>query len=98
MPMGPGGERWFRLLLIVLLVLPSLAATGMCADDGWMAVSDPAESDENRLRLAAGALADAALILPSSVSVRRAVQLDLRDPVVAGRTCLTPADRAPPRA
>jgi hypothetical protein len=98
MPMGPGGERWCRLLLIALLVLPIPAAIGMCADDGWMAVSDPDDPDENRLRLAAGALADAAWLLPSPMSVRRAVQPDLRDPVVAGRICLTPADRAPPRA
>jgi hypothetical protein len=98
MPMGPGLERWCRVLLIALLLLPVSAVIDMYADDGWMAVSDPAESDENRLRLAAGALADAAWILPSPMSVRRAVQPDLHDPVVTGRTCLTPADRAPPRA
>jgi hypothetical protein len=34
MPMGPGSERWCRLLLIVLLVLPMSAAIGLCADDG----------------------------------------------------------------
>jgi hypothetical protein len=98
MPMGPGGARWCRLLLIALLLLPGFAVIGEYADDGWMAVSDPADSDEDRLRIAAGALADAAWILPSPMSVRRALQPDLRDPVVAGRTRLTPADRAPPRA
>ena len=98
MPMGPGGARWCRLLLIVLLVLPIPAAIGMYADDGWMAVSDPAESDESRLRLAAGALPDPRGSCPRPCPFGRAVQPDLRDPVVAGRTCLTPADRAPPRA
>jgi hypothetical protein len=98
MPMGPGGARWCRLLLIVLLVLPVPAAIGMYADDGWMAVSDPAESDETRLRIAAGVLPDSAWIPPAPTSVRRAGRPDPRDPVVAGCTCLTPTDRAPPRA
>ena len=96
MPMRPGADRWCRLLVIALLVLPIPAAIGLYADDGWMAVSD-AESDENRLRLAAGALSDPAWIPPAPMSVRRAVRPDPRDPVVAGWTCLTPTDRAPPR-
>lgn len=101
MPMGPDRERWCRLLLlalIALLVLPVPAAIGMYADDGWMAVSDPAESDENRLRIAAGTLSDSTRTLPAPVSVRRAVPTDAHDPVVAGWTSLTPTDRAPPRA
>jgi hypothetical protein len=99
MPMGPGGARWCRLLLIVLLVLPvPAAAIGMYADDGWMAFSDPAERDENRLRIAAGVLPDSAWILPAPRSARRAGWPDPRDPVIAGCTCLTPTDRAPPRA
>jgi hypothetical protein len=98
MPMGPGGQWWCRLLLIALLVLPIPAAIGMYADDGWMAVSDPAESDESRLRIAAGVLPDSVWILPAPTSVRRAVPPDPHDPVVAGWTCLTPTDRAPPRA
>jgi len=97
MPMGPGAERWCRLLLIVLLVLPMSATIGLCADDGWTAVADPAESDENRLRLAAGVLSDAAWVLPVPFSVWRTVRSDPRAPVVSGWTCLTPADRAPPR-
>jgi len=98
MPMGPGGAWWCRLLLIALLLLPGFAVIGEYADDGWMAVSDPADGDEDRLRIAAGAPAAAAWILPSPMSVRQAVRPDLGDPVVAGLTCLTPADRAPPRA
>jgi hypothetical protein len=97
MPTGAGVERWCRLLLIVLLALPIPAAIGLYADDGSMVVSDPAESDERWLRLAAGAPSDAAWILPSPLAVRRAVRPDPRDLVVAGRTCLTPTDRAPPR-
>ena len=85
MPMGPGAERWCRLLLIVLLVLPMLA------------VVDPAEGDENRLRVAAGVLSDAAWVLPAPFSVWRTIRSDPRAPVVSGWTCLTPADRAPPR-
>jgi hypothetical protein len=98
MPMGPGGERWCRLLLIVLLVLPVPVAIGLSADDGWMAVFDPAESDENRLRIAAGVLSDSAWILPAPTSARRAVPLAPHAPIVAGWTSLTPPDRAPPRA
>ena len=97
MAMGPGAERWGRLLLIVLLVLPLFAAIGLCADDGWTAVADPAESDENRLRLAAGVLSDPTWILPAPPSPRRAVSPDPHDPVVVGWTSLTPTDRAPPR-
>src|SRR3981189_1588099 len=97
MAMGPGAERWGRLPLIVLLVLPMFAAIGLCADDGWTAVADPAESDETRLRLAAGVLSDAAWLLPVPFSVWRTVRSDPRAPVVSGWTCLTPADRAPPR-
>lgn len=98
MLMGPGGERWCRLLLIALLVLPLLAALGVYADDGWLAVFGPTESDENRLRIAAGVLSDSASTLPAPTSARRAGWPDPRDPVIAGRTCLTPPDRAPPRA
>jgi hypothetical protein len=97
MPMGPGVERWCRLLLIVLLVLPVSAVIGLYADDGCTAAADPAESDENRLRLAAGVLSDAAWVLPAPFSVWRTVRSDPRPPVVSGWTCLTPADRAPPR-
>lgn len=98
MPMGPRGERSCRLLFIALLVLPLLAALGMCDGDGWLVVSDPAESDEDRLRIAAGVLSDFAWTLPAPTPARRAGRPDPRDPVVAGCTCLTPTDRAPPRA
>ena len=90
MPMGPGGARWCRLLLIVLLVLPLPAALDLYAD--------AAESDEDRLRLATGALSDSAWALPVPTSARRAGWPDPRDPVIAGWICLTPTDRAPPRA
>jgi hypothetical protein len=93
MPMGPGGERWCRLLLLVLLVLlvlPLPAALDLYADD--------AERDENRLRIAAGVLPDSAWTLPAPVFVRRAGGPDSRDPVIVGWICLTPPDRAPPRA
>ena len=98
MPTGPSGVRWCRLLLIVLLVLPTPAAVGMYADDGWMAVSDPAEGDENRFRVAAGALCDAGWTLPAPPSAGRAGRPAPLDLIVVGRTCLTPTDRAPPRA
>jgi hypothetical protein len=94
MPMGP----WCRLLLVVLLVLPMPAAIGLYADDGGIVVSDPAESDESRLRLAAGALCDSAWAPPAPTSAERAGRPDPLDLLVAGRTCLTPTDRAPPRA
>ena len=98
MPMGPGGARWCRLLLIVLLVLPIPAAIGMYADDGWMALADPDESDENRLRIAAGVPSGSAWILPAPTPARRAVPSDSDAPAVARWTSLTPTDRAPPRA
>ena len=98
MLMGPGGERWCRLLLIALLVLPIPGALGLYVDDGVVAVSDSAETDENRLRIAAGVLSDPAWILPVSPSPRWVVSPDRHDPVVAGWTSLTPTDRAPPRA
>jgi hypothetical protein len=98
MPMGPDGERWCRLLLVALLVLPGAAVIGMYVDDGGMAVADLAESDESRLRIAAGVLCDCAWILPAPSSARHAGWLDARDPVIADWTCLTPPDRAPPRA
>ena len=43
---GPGWERWGRLLLVVLLVLPLPAALDL--------YDAAAENDENRLRVAAG--------------------------------------------
>ena len=98
MRMGPGGQRWCRLLLIALLVLPIPAAIGLYVDDGWMAPDDPTENDENRLRIAAGVLSDPTWILPAPPSPRRAVPPDPHDPVVVGWTSLTPTDRAPPRA
>jgi len=98
MPMGPGADRWCRLLLVALLVLPIPAALGPYADGGWMVVSDPAESDEDRLSPAAGTLADSAGILPAPRAVWLAGGPDARDPVVTGWTCRTPTDRAPPRA
>lgn len=81
---------WCRLLLIVLLVLPLPAALDLYAD--------AAESDEDRLRVAAGVLSDSAWSLPAPTATRRASGPDLRDPVIAGRVWLTPTDRAPPRA
>jgi hypothetical protein len=98
MPMGPSGSRWWRLLLIVLLVLPIPAALGMYDADGWMASSDPAESDESCLRVAAAALSDSAWTQPAPPPAGRACWPDPLDVVVAGWTCLTPTDRAPPRA
>jgi hypothetical protein len=98
MPTEPSGSRWCRVLLIVLLVLPIPAALGMYGDDGCMAASDPAESDEGRLRVAAGVLSDSAWTQPAPPSVGRAGWPDPLDLVVAGWTCLTPTDRAPPRA
>ncbi|HJR03065.1 MAG TPA: hypothetical protein VKA83_15630 [Methylomirabilota bacterium] len=98
MPMGPSGSRWCRLLLIVLLVLPIPAALGMYDADGWMAASDPAESDESWLRVAAAALSDSAWTQPAPPPAGRACWPDPLDVVVAGWTCLTPTDRAPPRA
>ncbi len=98
MPMGPRGARWCRLLLIVLLVLPIPAAIGMYDDGGWIAGSDPAESDESRFRVAAGALCDSASVLPAPTSVGRGSSPAPLDLIVVGRTRLTPADRAPPRA
>ena len=90
MPTVRGWERWGRLLLIVLLVLPLPAALDLYADAD--------DSDEDRLRLAAGALSDPAWVLPVRTSARRAGWPDPRDPVIAGWICLTPTDRAPPRA
>ena len=98
MPRGPGGGRWCRLLLIVLLVLPVSAALGVYADDGWIGLSDPAESDESRLRLVAGVLSDSAWAPSPPPAVRRVGGPDLRDPIVAACVCLTRTDRAPPRA
>ncbi len=80
MPMGPGGARWCRLLLIVLLLLPIPAAIDVYADDGWMAVADPDGSDEYRLRIAAGVPSDSAWILPAPTPAGRAVLPDRRDP------------------
>lgn len=90
MPTRSGGERWCRLLLIVLLVLPLPAALDLYAD--------AAESDENRLRVAAGVLSTSVWSLPAPTLARRAGWPDSRDPVIAGWICLTPTDRAPPRA
>jgi hypothetical protein len=98
MPMGPSGARWCGLLLILLLVLPIPAGIGLYADDGWMAVPDPAESDESRRRLAAGALRGSAWTLPAPTSAVRAGWPHPLDLGVAGWTCFTPTDRAPPRA
>lgn len=94
MPMRPGADRWCRLLLIALL-LP--AVIGTAVDDGWMAAYDPAESDDDRLRLSAGALSGPAWILPAPLPIRRLGEPAARDPVVAGWTSRTPTDRAPPR-
>ena len=98
MPMGPGADRWCRLLLVAVLVLSIPAALAPYADGGWMVVADPAESDKDRLGLAAGPLADSAWIRPAPRSVWLAGGPDTRDPVVSGWTCRTPTDRAPPRA
>ena len=97
MPMGPGADRWCRLLLIALFALLLAAVIGTAVDDGWMVVYDPAESDDDRIRLAAGSLSGPAWTLPAPRSVRRMGGADARDPVVAGWTCRTPTDRAPPR-
>lgn len=86
---GPGWERWGRLLLVVLLVLPLPAALDL--------YDAAAENDENRLRVAAGVLPDSAWALPAATSARPAGWPDPRDPVIAGWICLTPSDRAPPR-
>jgi hypothetical protein len=90
MPMGTGWERWGRLLLVVLLVLSLSEAVDL--------YGDAAESDENRLRVAAGVLPDSAWTLPAPTSARPAGWPDPRDPVIAGWICRTPSDRAPPRA
>lgn len=90
MPTGPGWERWGRVLLVVLLVLPLPVALDL--------YGDAAEDDENRLRVAAGVLPDSAWALPAPTSARPAGWPDPRDPVVAGWICHTPSDRAPPRA
>jgi len=91
MRMGPGGEWWCRLLLVaLLLVLPLPAALDLYPDD--------AERDENRFRIAAGVLSDPAWALPAPAPAWRAGGPDSRDPVVVGWICLTPTDRAPPRA
>jgi hypothetical protein len=87
---GAGGERWGRLLLVVLLLLPLPAALDL--------YGDAAESDENRLRVAAGVLSDSEWALSAPTSVRLAAWPDPHDPVIAGWICLTPSDRAPPRA
>ena len=97
MPMGWGADRWCGLLLIAVLALLLPAAIVIDADGGWMAVGDPAESDDDRLRLAAGTLSGPAWILPAPRSVRRMGGPDTVDPVVAGWTCRTPTGRAPPR-
>ena len=97
MPMGPGADRWCRLLLIALFALLLPAVIGTAVDDGGMAVYDPAESDDDRIRLAAGTLSGPAWIPPAPRSVRRRSGPAARDPVVAGWTCRTPTDRAPPR-
>lgn len=98
MPMRPGADRWCRLLLVALLVLSIPAALAPYADGGWMLVADPVESDEDRLDLAAGTLADSAGILPAPRLLWLAGGSDARAPVVTGWTCRTPTDRAPPRA
>lgn len=90
MLMGPGGARLGRLLMVVLLVLPIPAALDLYGDAG--------ESDENRLRVAAGVLSDSAWALPAPPSTRPTGWPDPRDPVITGWICLTPPDRAPPRA
>ena len=97
MPTGPDGGRWCRLLLIVLLVLPVSAALGVYADDGWIGISDPDQDDESWLRLVAGVPSDSARVPPTPTSVRRAGRPVPGELVVAGWTCLTPTDRAPPR-
>ncbi len=97
MPTEPGADRWYRFLLIALFALLLLAVIGTAVDDGWMAVYDPAESDDDRIRLSAGTLSGPAWILPAPLSARRMGGPDARDPVVAEWTCRTPTDRAPPR-
>jgi len=98
MPRGLGGARWCRLLLIVLLVLPVSAALGVYAADAGIGLSDPAQSDETRLRLVVGVLFDFAWAPPAPTAVRRVGRADLREPIVTAWICLTPTDRAPPRA
>jgi hypothetical protein len=98
MPTGPSGARWCRLLLIVLVVLAMPTGSDTYADDGWMAVSDAADSDESRLRIAAGALSDSSWIRSAPTCAGRVGRPDPLELVVTGRTCLTPADGAPPRA
>jgi hypothetical protein len=98
MPMGPSGTWWCRLLLIALLLLPIPAVLGLYADDGWTVLSDPAESDENRFRLAAGAPCDSGGMLPTPASARRVGRPEPCELVVSGWASLSPTDRAPPRA
>jgi hypothetical protein len=97
MPRGLGGARWCRLLLIVLLVLPVSAPLGVYADDGWIGISDPDQSDESRLRLFATVPSDSTWVPPAPMAVRRAGRPVPGELVIAGWTCLTPTDRAPPR-
>ena len=100
MPMGAGGARWCRLLLIVLLVLPRFRARSACTPTtAGSAVSDPDRERREPARVSPRAVpSDSAWIPPAPTSAGRAGRPDPRDPVVAGWTCLTPTDRAPPRA
>lgn len=92
---GPGGGRWYRLRLIVLIVLPISAPLGV---DGGLGVSDPDESDEYRLHATVGVLFDSGWVLLAPMSIRFPGGFDPHAPVVAGWTCLTPTDRTPPGA
>lgn len=97
MSMGPGADRWCRLLLIALFALVLPAAIGIAVDDGWTAVYEPAESDDERFHLSAGTLSGPGWILPAPRTVPRMGGPGARDPIVTGWSCRTPTDRAPPR-
>jgi hypothetical protein len=97
MPIRFDAERWCRLLLVVSLILLLPAAAGFDGDDGWTAAGGPGEGDDDRLRLAAGALPAPAWVPSPPPYVPLTGRPGARDAAVSRWIGLSPTDRAPPR-